>query len=684
MALFHRFVDPSYYLFPGETFPAAPGGTGPIGLHTYDRVNVESGGVGAGGSANADGQVGGGLNQYTYFIQFGQDATSLNTNRGFRAVFESLDVVDDILRTSLPKRASQAAASPAANSVLLTGEVFVSDDPATPADELFYVVETATGRPIYNGVTRVVVTDVDTGVPGTIIGTTWATDPTVRFNTSINVAYTLYYGTRTTYGRVSEIEKSVWWTQEVAAARTAIAGEGTARHGFDERYRRATDITDSAATADTPGDGAKIIRDGQALQMSFPQPDLNGAPFPDRWLSGFQAYHDDYTEGGAFILGYGGDMGLLVLPGARATSSASEMSAKGPMRAAVASFIPRSIATDTVDGATHTRIEAGAAATLNLANADVALITLTGGDYFSNSAETAIYSDADVLVVEFGGDVGKSYIIQLDTAGLADNEARLTLPSGELANFAQDTEVTVTWYSALMLQGGTSKSPFEYYTPKELGASALGDYGIEPMKWVGKDGNGINAGKALLDVEMALLDGDTRIRQMAIFPSGSILSAFDSIGYVNGDSTLQAGIVHHNFAHRAMSFSGEPTGYTLHIDPSANTNAPGTPGMGFGVVSYGVTGAGLASYTLNINSSGGAGPTGTMCEIIIENHGDGADGMDITINWDSNFVFSDPSDAEMGPANLNQGAAVRWKGTRIVTVNSGGPKWFMERMDYQF
>ena len=49
MGNFHRFVDPSYNLFAGESFPAAPGGTGTIGTHTYDRINVTSGGTGGGG-----------------------------------------------------------------------------------------------------------------------------------------------------------------------------------------------------------------------------------------------------------------------------------------------------------------------------------------------------------------------------------------------------------------------------------------------------------------------------------------------------------------------------------------------------------------------------------------------------------------------------------------------------------
>ncbi len=686
MALFHRFVDPTYFTFPGESFPAAPGGTGTIGLHTYDRVNVESGGIGGGTSANADAQVAAGLNTFTYFIQFGQDATSLATNRGFRAVFESLDTVDDILRTSLPRRASQAAASPASISVVVTGEVFVSDDAGTPANELFYIVETATGRPIYNGLTRVVIADVDNGAPGTIIGTGWFTNPRVLFNTTVNVAYTLYYGTRTTYGRVAEEENSLWWVHNVAASRTAIAGEGQGLHGLDERYRRATDITDAAAVADTPGSGASIVRDGQAIAMSFPVGDMDVVTYPDPWLAGHRVAYTSYAETVASS-NHGGDLGFLALSGARATGNTAELSAHGPMRGVVGTYIPRSIDSDTIDGTTFTRIPAAAAATLNVAGVDSSRLLLTAPNYFKSGTETAFYDNIDVLLVDFGGGVVQAYLGELDS-GLADGEIRLKLLTGELATFSSDTAVTVTWYSGFFLAGGTNDYVMTYAQPRPVGSSNNpSDYAVKGLRFI-SDNSGWDYGPQnepvqIFDSYIGGGFGATDLkRTMEVYANGNILSLFNTLGYETDGTAGGWGRLQHAFTHRTLFENTVVTTSTFFISPDGSGAAPGTRGLGFSALSLGCTGAGGgAASTINIDSHAGVTP-GTVCEIFIENFGDGVDGLDLTLVWGSSFIFSDPADAGMGAANLVSGAVVHFKLTSMITISSSGPKWFVERVGY--
>ena len=168
MAKFHRFVDPSYYLFPGESFPATPGGTGTIGNLTYDRVNVESGGTGAGDSSNADGQRATAPNEFTYFVGFGEPATSLNVNRGLRAAFESLDAVDDTLRTSIAVRGTQTGVS-AGPSIAVTGWVYVGTSPLEAASDLVSLTTPAGTRPL-NGTTPVAVQDIQDGGGATVIG----------------------------------------------------------------------------------------------------------------------------------------------------------------------------------------------------------------------------------------------------------------------------------------------------------------------------------------------------------------------------------------------------------------------------------------------------------------------------------------------------------------------------------
>ena len=98
---FHRFIDPTYF----EAVPLP----GSINLNVYDRVNVISGGVGAGGSSPADSAKVGGPTPGTYFVAFGEDGTSLDANRGFRALAENADLLDDLLHRDLavPKISAQ-------------------------------------------------------------------------------------------------------------------------------------------------------------------------------------------------------------------------------------------------------------------------------------------------------------------------------------------------------------------------------------------------------------------------------------------------------------------------------------------------------------------------------------------------------------------------------------------------
>lgn len=92
----HRFVDPTYDLG-GGAFPGVIGGI------TYDRINVGSGGV---GGAPADLAKVGGVNPGTYWVSFSEDATSLNTNRGFRALSENSDVFDDFFHQDIVAQSS--------------------------------------------------------------------------------------------------------------------------------------------------------------------------------------------------------------------------------------------------------------------------------------------------------------------------------------------------------------------------------------------------------------------------------------------------------------------------------------------------------------------------------------------------------------------------------------------------
>jgi hypothetical protein len=685
MGKFHRYAQPSYFLFPGESFPALPGGTGTVGTNTYDYVNVVSAGVGAGdGSANTDVQKASGPNQFTYFVAFGEDATSLNANRGFKAAFESLDVLDDVVRTSLPKLATVSGASPSANGIQIVGDVWCGSSALTPADSLVGASDSQE-RPLYNGINLVAITDIDNGTPGnSVIGTGWVTNPTVRFSLPVVSSYVLYYGARTSLGRLAESEPGAWWTQDIEALNQGHRNSGIFQHGLDELYRRSSAPTTPNPPLNTPGSGAFIVRDGPSVRLQLPTQNWGTAPYPDKFLAGYAVSYPAYNVASSFATNNGGDTGLLALAGYRSSSDAAELSAAGPLRAAVATQIPRNVNNANWGGSSaYTRIPAAAAATLNVGGSDSARVTLTAPSFFRAGSSSAVYSGIDVLEVDFGGGDVRSYLIELDFT-LPGNEARLRSLAGGVVSFTANTAVTVTWHSVMLSVGGTRDYALTFAQPK--GVSANRTAGNQPL----------GGFRFISDTRTADYDPTTSkpvmvfdayfyentqvgaVRTMEMYASGSILSQFNTQGYESSFTAGGWGRVHHTFTHRT-AFSSTPTGTTFFISPDGEAAAPGTVGMGFGALSIGCTGAGLSAYVLNFTSYAGSVP-GTVCELYIENYGDGVDGLDITINWDSNFIFSDAADGQFGTANLTKGAVIHIRLTSMLTISSNGPKWFVERL----
>lgn len=86
------------------------------GPYTYDYINN----AGVGTPAPADGQKAGGPNIGTYFVAFGEDATSANVNRPNLALAENCDFLDNLLHRPLaiPRRTTDAA-GPSVNPVAL-------------------------------------------------------------------------------------------------------------------------------------------------------------------------------------------------------------------------------------------------------------------------------------------------------------------------------------------------------------------------------------------------------------------------------------------------------------------------------------------------------------------------------------------------------------------------------------
>jgi hypothetical protein len=269
-------------------------------------------------------------------------------------------------------------------------------------------------------------------------------------------------------------------------------------------------------------------------------------------------------------------------------------------------------------------------------------------------------------------------------------QARLRLPDGSPASFAADTAVTVAWYSSYLSMGGTQAYALDYHQPRVLGTSnTASEYRSRGIRLTGRGFTHFDGPLTppLLEVwayEPGLSTTPPAIstqRSLGIYANGNISSLFGHSGttYANDTEVQPFGNVHHTFAHRSVFLDSLTSGNTVFIDPQGKTNAPFTLGMGFSGISVNLTGAGLSAFTLNFTSTTGV-TTGTFAEVFVENYGDGIDGLDVTLNWGPEFLFSDPSDAQLGAVNLTQGAVARWRMTVMITISSNGPRWFVERL----
>jgi hypothetical protein len=112
---FHRLTAPTY-------FGGLPGG--------YDYINN----LLAGTPALADAAKIGGPNAGTYFVAFGEDATSADLNRGHKALAQNCDALDDFLRRDIAittRTADVVAGAPVA-AIILTGPGVFCGPAGTP------------------------------------------------------------------------------------------------------------------------------------------------------------------------------------------------------------------------------------------------------------------------------------------------------------------------------------------------------------------------------------------------------------------------------------------------------------------------------------------------------------------------------------------------------------------------
>jgi len=278
MPLFYRFVDPAYNL-QGGSFP------GTVGESTYGRINVTSGGIGGGdGSANADGATpSGGPNAGTLFVAFGEDATSLHFNRPARALAQNTDILDNILRGSIPRvERDSITLSTSSSTVAVTGDMFVGPygmaNTQSNINELVYL-ENADGTPIWISGQIVTCSLIQNGSGGNVLGTSedgFYTAPTLSFPIPLPAGtYTLFCGRRTSYANMFEAKADALVAEHILGRAEDSLLWINFSHGLDGKYRKSSKRTGGGSVpdagglqdSDTPGSGSLINRDGTSVSI---------------------------------------------------------------------------------------------------------------------------------------------------------------------------------------------------------------------------------------------------------------------------------------------------------------------------------------------------------------------------------------------------------------------------------
>jgi hypothetical protein len=180
----HRLTVPGY-------FGGLPG--------THDYINDPAANGDPGVPVAADTKKSSGVNEGTYFVAFSEPATSLNTNRGFQALSQNTDYLDDVVHRDLatPTLTATATAVGPVSSLVLSGITFVGAPGATNDQRtrtgLVSVVD-ADGLPVlsFDGLnySPVLVSLIHDGASNNVIGTSYYTNPTVNFTPAIPNAQT--------------------------------------------------------------------------------------------------------------------------------------------------------------------------------------------------------------------------------------------------------------------------------------------------------------------------------------------------------------------------------------------------------------------------------------------------------------------------------------------------------------
>jgi hypothetical protein len=680
---FHRYKTPAYNLL-GGAFP------GTVGDQTYDLVNVVSEGVGGGdGSANADGaKASPHANAGTYFVAFGEDATSSFANRGLRAISQNTDAIDDILRGNIP-RVDRVAITQSMGSidVVVTGDVFVGEYGLTNTQEhrdRLAHLEFATGTPLNQSSgdqpTLLLIHD---GSGNNVVGTAvdgFRNGAVLRFSAMITSgSYTAFVGRRTSYADIFEARMSEMVAEHLLGRHMDAELWKNFSHGLNEKYRKSTHrVGGTTSDLNVPGSGAVIYRDGKALTIISATKDWEGAPAStdDPMRAGITLSDVDTPWGNypasSYDASQSGNVGIVSYQTRKTVEGTPERGPYGRDAATLLVVNPVDMTANNASGDPYFTYTRGRIpATLNPDGTGADRLHIDSPYYFRTGGNTGLALCHDIALVTrtIGSEtVSMPYLIY----SIVDDNTITLVPLGsdfkdDPASFPANTIATFTWLQVCEVvagaNGGTGWHP----------GQTAGDYWSRFMSY---SHTRSRAGSAA---------NGRRWRGMSLYGGGPSNKKEEAIlvGYHSPASGVPSTAYRLSTRGAAQHYEGFV--HAVHVHRPRRVDLNGTSSTTIDVNP--LTGAGLVSIVC-VN---GGTKTITFQETSVDNHEVGpgmvfyftiyADSSDITLVTPSNWLFS--NNDKVLPSQ-ESGRAYKFEVLyAFESYGGGGWKAYVTRTDYE-
>jgi hypothetical protein len=652
---FYRYVDPTYGLL-GGAFPGAIGGI------TYGRINVTSGGVGGGdGSAIVGGAKVGAPNAGTLLVAFGEQGLSQAVNRGLGALAQNTDVLDNVQRSNIPAPTyTDGVSGVGITTISLAGDVWTgsaADWAALTVDGLITLISPSTGRALRDaGGNVLTVASIELPALTVQFRQGFITNPIIRLSGTLpaNTPWRLWWYGRSSLAKIAELSPSDWvaWVMLMLgmAGRNALHSV----HGLDEKYRRAS-LPAAGALPDTAGNGAQILRDGQALEVIEPDMDYTAVARPDPFLSLFKASRPTTLTGSASSRK--GAIGFL----STTTRALGGETGNPDGYASFASLMRRNVASDDISGVglTLTRVPVGAPVRLNpggLGSARVSLFSYPSHYWRKNVGgidRTSIVRSHDLLLVtRANGDKQLYYIV-----GFVDNQvASVTPVTGSGGYFTTPDEVATVELFHASFRIDQDGRLIHVALPVSGGGTDVG--GTGPALFVSSSRTRVSSGFADEDTSAALAWGAQDEEDGTVTLAGSL----------RGDGGMYATYA---YAPHVDPVVGQdiatPTTGTANYDPVFNTKSSSA-------FRFNVTGVGTSQ--ISILMANPLALEGHHITVVVHT----VAACTIDMDWDGGsgvFMFSGNDGSIVDQV---AGATYMWEG-KSMRIN-GTYRFLMKRTDY--